>query len=128
MNHRRRRHLRGMVLLDVAFALGLLAMLSVAIVMAAGRQNRASVKLQRHRAAAQQAEAALLTLRLGKTPPAAADGQSRLVLTPLDGAAPGSFRWVRAEVSEGEVKASVIGLVPETAHLPPATQRKGEEP
>lgn len=113
------------MLADVAMALGMLAVLSVALVMAAGRHNRAASRFQQQRAAAQQAEAALIDLRIGGQPnPISYDGMS-LKIERVEGDAPNGYRWARATVTDGEVIESVVGLIPETAKLPNAAAREG---
>lgn len=116
------------MLADVAMALGMLAVLSVALVMAAGRHNRAASRFQQQRAAAQQADAALINLRINRQPaPVSNDGMS-VEVEAVEGDAPDGYRWARATVTDGEVIGSVIGLIPETVKLPDAAAPKGGAP
>jgi Tfp pilus assembly protein PilX len=112
-----RRRGKGFFFVDVAFGLGLLGLIAVALFSAIGRQQRAARTLSDTRTAARLAEDALTSLRSGR-PPAPDAGAVRL--TRLPDAAPAGHAWTRATCRVGISEAQVVGLLP--ASVAPAAE------
>lgn len=115
MTCRTRSRRRGYFIIDIAFALALLATL-MAILAASNTQNRrAIIALGERRAAVRQAEDALLRLRMGER----MEGVAVDAMPGIAGA-PAGWRWVTARATHGRGEVSLVGLVPAAPSEAPA--------
>jgi hypothetical protein len=127
---------RGFFEIEILGGLVLVAALAFALTAVLGRQHRAALKLADTRAAAQTAEAVLTDLQAGRAvrlpgrdaealvdvhpaneSPEAGAGNGVAIGAPAAGV-PG--KWVEVVISIRGGRATLVGLVPSNATLPPA--------
>jgi type II secretory pathway pseudopilin PulG len=101
---RRRPQPRGYVLLDITFAIGLIALVFLALATATAQQRRSAVRLAERRVAVDLAERALQAMQEGRPP------EVQVEVRPLGEATPAGL-WVEVRAKHGEAQASLIGLV-----------------
>jgi hypothetical protein len=102
---------RGFVYIDMLSAMFMVGAMGVIVAVAVNRQTTALRRLDDSRAAVQDAEAVLIALQSGQTPPK--DESFVWSIEPLADAAPvTSMRWVRVYVTVGRSSAELVGLAP----------------
>jgi type II secretory pathway pseudopilin PulG len=107
---------RGIMVIDAVVALGIIAALGTALVVAINQGHRASARLANQRGAVWAAEAALAQLQAGQP-----ENPEGVEIEPLsDTTAPAGFTWVRVRAKHGGRTATLIGVVPLRA--------KGQQP
>ena len=108
-NHRRRR---GFLAIDAVMALAIVMILTMALTVAVTRQNLASQKLAETRAAMRLAEATMIALQTGQTPPAAPTGASvRVQRLDAPGEVPRGCAWTTITVTLNGRATDVTGIV-----------------
>jgi Tfp pilus assembly protein PilX len=101
-------HSSGFFLADAVMALVILSLLAGVLMMSAGRQRHASLRLKDQRTAMALAERGLSRMRAG-----VAAGDATVQVERLgDGDAPSGQRWVRVKAVVHGREASVVGLAP----------------
>jgi hypothetical protein len=108
-DHRLEACATGLFLADAVMALVILSLLAGVLMMAAGRQRQASLRLKDQRAATALAERGLSRLRAGV---AAGEGDAIRLEWLADGEAPAGQRWVRVTAVFHGRSAAVAGLAP----------------
>ena len=114
MVNRTRRRARGFFTTDALVGLLIVAALSAALAVGAGRHRRATLRLDDTREASHLAERALVALQTGRPVPAHV-ADARLVVQTLPDPAPVGHRWVEVSATVRDRSSSLIGLAPAEA-------------
>jgi type II secretory pathway pseudopilin PulG len=101
---------KGFFLADAVMSLIILSLLAAVLMMAAGRQRHASLRLKDQRAATALAERALSRMQAGE---AADNSEGTIRIKRLaDGDVPAGRQWVQVTVTFQGRSASLVGLAP----------------
>lgn len=100
-------------MIDALFAIGIIAILTVALTQSVTQQRRAQERLAASRSAVRLAEQALVALQAGQPAPAPPQGTTLEVRpAPEARAAPAGWRWVTVHVRHAGRIGELTGLAP----------------
>jgi type II secretory pathway pseudopilin PulG len=111
---------RGYVLLDVTAGLSIVVLLAGVLTVSAGRQQRATRRLDDQRKATALAERTLTNLQIGQAAPANGDDAKVEILEAKGATAPAGKRWVEVRAKLSGRTSELVGLVP--ANVEPTTK------
>jgi hypothetical protein len=102
---------RGFVYIDMLSAMFMVGAMGVIVAVAVDRQTTALRHLDDSRAAVQDAEAVLIALQSGQTPPKS-ESFSWSIDPLADAPLVASMKWVRVHATVGRSSADLVGLAP----------------
>lgn len=122
------RRRRGSMLLDVGFAMLILAILLTVLAGGVATYRQSARRLGAQRVLIADAERALESLRAGATPEFADGGVAEYEPVSFEGQTPEGFTWLRVRVTRGNQSATLAGIVPRDAAARAQAGAKGATP
>lgn len=104
----------GFTMMEAAASLALIALIISVLAGVVMMQTKSGAVLAQKRAVLNHAEAALVNLQLGRTPPSTPEGMTVDIQVIEDAAAPAEQQWVRVHVQFDRLDEQLVGLAPKS--------------